>query len=280
MTGFALIPADLRALPQWVCWRLERRNGKATKVPYSARRPSSLASTTDSATWAPFEDAVEASSAADGVGFVFSDRDPYAGVDLDDCVDGGRLHPAAAAIVLRLGSYTEVSPSGRGVKTIVRASLNGFPRNRTGGTGWGGEFEVYDRARFFTLTGRGLRGGPSAIEPRQQQLDAVLARVFGTCTSPEPPRSPAQPVTLDDHELLDRAFASRSGGRVRALWQGQWEGLYGSRSEADLALCRHLVFWTGGDPGRVEQLFRRSGLYRAKWEREDYRARTIGAALR
>ncbi|MBC8236154.1 hypothetical protein H8E77_41940, partial [bacterium] len=52
-----------------------------------------------------------------------------------------------------------------------------------------------------------------------------------------------------------------------------------SHSEADLALCCLLTFWTGGDPDRIDKLFRQSGLYREKWEREDYRDDTINAAL-
>ena len=84
------IPAELRELPQWVCWRAERRGGKPTKVPVDPRTTEAPASSTDPSTWSSFDDAVRRPRSAigcNGVGFVFSKTDPYAGVDLDDCID-------------------------------------------------------------------------------------------------------------------------------------------------------------------------------------------------
>lgn len=73
-------------------------------------------------------------------------------------------------------------------------------------------------------------------------------------------------------------FASKSGKRIRRLWEGDRSG-YSSPSEADQALCNYLAFWTDRDPVRMDSLFRQSGLVRDKWEREDYRQRTIGTAI-
>jgi primase-polymerase (primpol)-like protein len=151
VTRFDQIPAEIRERDQWVNWRRERRrDGKGTKVPYRADGMG-RASSTDPATWSTFEAAVAGVEAlpADGIGYVFSADDPFTGIDLDDCLDGDRLHPEAAAIVLLLDSYTEISPSGTGVKVIVRASKNGNTRSRTSNTPWGGKLEVYDQDRFF-----------------------------------------------------------------------------------------------------------------------------------
>src|SRR5690606_30146922 len=86
-------------------------------------------------------------------------------------------------------------------------------------------------------------------------------------------------ASLEDQELIKRALRAKNGQHFRRLWQGDWGGLYGSHSEADLALCNMLAFWTGRDLDRMDRLFRLSGLYRAKWEREDYRDRTIRKAV-
>jgi putative DNA primase/helicase len=83
---------------------------------------------------------------------------------------------------------------------------------------------------------------------------------------------------LDDQELIDRAMSARNGADFTRLWNGDSQG-YPSRSEADLALCNMLSFWTGRDAGRIDSLFRASGLMREKWERDDYRTRTIDAAI-
>ena len=160
VTAFAAIPTELRERDQRVVWRLERRrDGKPTKVPYRADG-AGRADSTDPTTWSTFEEAVAGAEelGADGIGYVFSADDPFTGIDLDDCLDGDRLHPAAAEIVRLLDSYTEISPSRTGVKVIVRGSKYGNTRCRTSNTPWGGRLEIYDRDRYFTITGDVLRG--------------------------------------------------------------------------------------------------------------------------
>ena len=91
------------------------------------------------------------------------------------------------------------------------------------------------------------------------------------------PRIPSQPTNLDDTELLERMFSAKNGHQVRALWDGSDDG---DHSRADFRLCCSLAFWTGCDEGRIDRLFRLSGLYRSdKWERDDYRRRTIARAI-
>ena len=45
---------------------------------------------------------------------------------------------------------------------------------------------------------------------------------------------------------------------------------YNSQSEADLALTGKLAFWTGCDTERMDKLFRRSKLFRPKWDEKRY----------
>lgn len=268
------IPAILRSCPQWVVWRREERDGKDTKVPYIPSN-GSRASSTDPQTWGTY-DAARARIDVDGVGFVFSASDPFCGIDLDNCFDdAGNLHPEAEAIVTALDSYTERSPSGKGLHIIVKGKLNGG-KNRTGNTSWGGVFEVYDSSRYFTMTGD-VVGDRRAIADRQPQLDEVVARLLPV--APQRERViPTQSLDLTDTELIEKASAATNGHRFAALWRGDTSG-YSSGSEADLALCGFLGFWTGGDEARMDRLFRASGLYREKWEREDYREKTLEKAL-
>jgi putative DNA primase/helicase len=86
------------------------------------------------------------------------------------------------------------------------------------------------------------------------------------------------PNNLSDLELIDKAGAAKNGAKFRALYSGDWSG-YPSPSEADLALCGMLAFYAGRDPGRIEELFRGSGLMRGKWNRPDYSSGTIARAL-
>lgn len=96
-----------------------------------------------------------------------------------------------------------------------------------------------------------------------QELEAEIAKEppRGAVFKHTPPRGGSQ---LSDDELLERAM--RSNKKFRKLWEGEWERDYPSQSEADLALCAMLAYWTGGDWERVDRLFRRSGLYREKWD--------------
>ncbi len=270
------VPVELREREQWVCWRLEDRDGKPTKIPYTPT--GVMASSTDAKTWTDYFTASTAEGFA-GIGFVFTENDPFCGVDLDDVLDGDHLHPEAAALVLALDSYTEISPSGTGVKTIIAASKNGYGRCRTAKTRWGSEFEVYDSARFFTITGRHLRGTPTTIELRQAELDVVLARVFGNLEKKAPQVAPrAHVLDVDDETLIALARGAKNGDKFSRLWSGDTDG-YGSESEADLALVSMISFYTGPDPVRIDSLFRQSGMVRQKWDRDDYRERTISKAL-
>jgi putative DNA primase/helicase len=144
------IPEELRRRRQFVVYKLEERSGKITKVPYIAGGVGK-ASSTDSETWRTFEEAVQALQTGryDGIGFMFSSGDPYAGVDLDGCRDPetGELEEWAAKIVQDLDGYTEVSPSGKGVHIIVRGKAPNKKR---------GHVEAYSERRFFTMTGRML----------------------------------------------------------------------------------------------------------------------------
>jgi len=146
------IPEQLTERPQWVCWRLEMRAGKPTKVPYIAGT-NSRASSTELLTWSSFEYALAAYEAGeppyDGIGFVFCSADPLAGIDLDGCrnPETGEVAPWAQKIVADASEgYVEASPSGTGVHIIVEG------RVRDGGVRRG-PVEMYSRDRFFTITG-------------------------------------------------------------------------------------------------------------------------------
>jgi primase-polymerase (primpol)-like protein len=264
------IPDELKSLPQWVCWRKAERDGKTTKLPVNPHT-GKLASTTDSSTWTTCTEACNAilRYGCDGVGFVFTSDDPYAGVDLDKCRDAetGVLEPWAQEIVETIQTFTEVSTSGTGVHCILRGRLPGA-RCRKGRT------EMYDSERYFVMTGNCLAEFPLTIEERQSEIEALYAKVFqadtereGVLTSKLRPEPTHQ---LTDDEIIEKACNARDGEKFRRLWEGDDSG-YESRSEADAALCALLAFWTRHDPDWIDHLFRQSGLYRDKWERVRFR---------
>ncbi|MFC6837547.1 phage NrS-1 polymerase family protein [Halomarina ordinaria] len=271
------IPAALRQRDQWVCWRAEERDGKQTKVPVTPEKKS-FASATDPDTWTAFDAARGdvAAGNADGVGFVFTDDDPIVGVDLDDCRDPetGDVDDTARDIIERLDSYTEISPSGTGYHVLVTGDLPDG-RNRRGSV------ELYDTARFFTVTGDHVDVTPRRVARRQDALKAIHREYIQETESDktseadrldpvaEDASEPAVDVDLEDEELLQKARNASNGKKFERLWSGDTTG-YDSHSEADMALCYLLAFWTGGDRMRIERLFRQSGLHREKWDDVHY----------
>lgn len=275
---------ELRRHPHWVVWREQQRDGKTTKVPYNATEPRVKASSTDADTWAAHTYAakcVERGQAA-GVGYVFSPDDEYVGVDLDNCVVDGNIDPHAMDVVRKLDSYTELSPSGRGLHIFVRGRIKG-DRKKTGKTPWGGEFESYDQGRFFTVTGQHIAGTPTTIETRQDELDEIRDRMFPPVEQSSKGNGRPQRGLDDDHEILRRAGAAKNGRDFDALYRGDTSKHGNDESAADLALCNMLAFWTGPHPERIDSLFRRSGLMRDKWDSSrpggTYGSETIGKAL-
>jgi len=125
----ANVPACLVQRPQWVCWKFVMRDDKACKVPVNPRT-GNFADSTDPATWGSFEEAMrgcERFAFIEGIGFVFTAGDEFAGIDLDDCrsVQSGEISPWGQRIIENMNSYSEVSPSGGGVKIFIRGRKPG-----------------------------------------------------------------------------------------------------------------------------------------------------------
>ena len=294
--NFENIPEELKKLDQWVVWRLELAKDRWTKVPYRAENPKQKASSTDPSSWASFDQARTAyeKGQIDGVGLVLSGVNGLVGLDLDKCRDPetGKLDPWASEMVTRLGCYAEASPSGTGVRMFARGYLKrtaeGKPTGRTRTKK--GNVEFYDGlkgdlqqgGRYLTVTGQNLNS--CAIKPCQLELERIYDEVFGPSA---PPLNKGHTVesrheNSNDDDLLERIKISPQRVKFERLWAGDASeyarnGNEG-RSEADLALCSILACWTN-DPARIDRLFRGGGLYRAKWERADYRERTIQKAI-
>jgi len=266
-TRAAGIPDALRERQAWLVWRYEQSPGRdePTKVPYIARPgPLTRADATRSAHWRTFDQAQEHARRFDGIGIALGDD--LCGVDLDDVrePDTGELTPQAQVIVEALDSYTEVSPSGTGVKVFLFAS-EGLPNGaRRGDLLGGGHVEMYDGGRYFTVTGEHLAGTPTTIEHRQSELTNLHRDIFGEQLAQPTTQTPAPTPNLDDSNVLRVAFAAANGSKFAALWAG--DNLdYPSPSEGDAALAHQLAFYVP-DRIRLEGLLRRSNRVREKWD--------------
>lgn len=286
MIDTTAIPAELQASPNWVVWQYEERHGRTTKVPYIASTGKRRASTVDPESWRTFDEAVAIANTRgySGIGYVLTEAGAYAGVDLDHCVDptSGDVDEWASDIAFSLSSYTEVTPSGQGLRVFVKGKL---PDGVLGVKNQ--NVEVYCGKRFLTVTGRHVPKTPMTIEPREASLAMLYARYFE-----ERERTRKVPtledftgahknghVDLSDDEIVSIASRAANGSKFRDLWAGTWETHFPSRSEADASLLGILAFYTQ-DPAQLERLFSSSGMARSKWwGRRDYRNRTLDFIL-
>jgi primase-polymerase (primpol)-like protein len=174
------VPDSLSELDQWILWSAEFVEGKneAQKIPYSARTRRK-ASTTNPRDWSSFSHCAAVWQRCpweySGLGFVFSPDDPFAGIDLDDCLDdAGNLKPWARTVLERFSdTYMEVSPSGCGIKIWCKATLGKAIVEAVSD----GSIELYDRGRYFCVTGQAFRGAPLEIEDHQADVTELFQRL-------------------------------------------------------------------------------------------------------
>lgn len=268
------VPPSLQRLIRWVCWKLEERNGKKTKVPIDPHT-GNLAKVNDSTTWASFGAAMEGYLrwGLSGVGFVFSKSDGYCGIDFDHCIDPatGEIDPIIVEYLSRIDSYTEISPSGSGVHVICKATLPPGPRRHN-------NIEMYDDGRFFTMTGNRWAGSAVSVEERQEEVTKFWLMIFSGKAKEESKEFSFESVDeiRGDDEVIAKACLGSRGEKFKRLWEGRWENwTYRSASDADMALCNYLALHSRNKK-QVERLWLRSGMNRPKVsERADYRDRTI-----
>ena len=179
---------------------------------------------------------------------------PYFGIDLDHCLNDLDF---VDEFVETLQSYTEISRSGDGIHIICEGKLPEGNRRKN-------NVEMYSEGRYFIVTGNLYNENYRNIVDCTETVKILHSKYLpSNVPKAEIKRQPS--ITLDDSEIIDKARASKSGNLFTMLYAGQWEGLYSSQSEADLALCNQLAFWTGRNVEQMDRIFRSSGLYRSKW---------------
>jgi len=265
------IPGELKRIPNWLVWRAEHlSNGKTTKIPIQSRNGWG-ADVTNSAHLSSFEEAVNATrnEGVSGIGFAFTEHDEYGGIDYDNCADPEKW-PRYEKILTAFNSYTEYSPSGNGLHTIIKARTpNG--RRRDG-------VELYTSGRFFTFTGN-IYGAPKPIAERQSLALQLYNEMGNGADISEHYLGDASPKHWDE-EVIAMASNASNGTLFQALMNGDWQSCgYPSQSEADQALMNIIVFYTK-NRAQAARIFKSSGLgQREKAQRYKYLEYTMDKAF-
>lgn len=281
------IPKELYDIEQWVCWKkVILDNGKTTKKPINPIT-NEHASVSNPKTWTDMATAILGAYKfkLDGIGFVLDNG--YFGVDLDDCTDELKQE-----FIMQLKSYTELSQSGKGIHIICKGDI--VKSARTKGV------EIYKGGRFFVMTGVAalqdqknypIQDCTELIKPLYEKyiLDKKQPLLDVDATQQQSIKFVANTnantaVQLTDQDLIFKAMNSRNGQQFKLLFNGEWASLnYPSQSEADMAFCNLLAFWSGKDKTQMDRIVRMSGLYRDKWERKQsgttYGSITLDSAI-
>jgi hypothetical protein len=222
--GFCVPPALLpyASLPRWVVWRLETVKGRPTKVPYQPNDPLKKAKSTVSSTWGDADTAIEVaeSDSFDGIGLELLDGEIGA-FDIDDCRDKstGAINPKVKELIKRAGSYTEVTPSGTGLRIIgvyCGSAERGIKRPLPDAEGV--SIEAYPAsARYITVTGDHLDDTPEELSDITTVMDAVIAELSSPKGTGQPKSKKSDVATLPNH--------------VASLLSVTGSGSYPSRSE-------------------------------------------------
>lgn len=300
MTQLPAALAALSAYAQFIIYKSVpsvTRPGKTDKLPCD-HTTGILKSAHDPSIWTNAATAMEAAAKLGepyGVGFVFTEQDPFFFVDIDNCLIAGQWSPIALQLCQALaGAAVEVSQSGKGLHIfgVGRPPAHGCRNDALG-------LEFYHSGRFVALTGAGAVG--NCASDMSAVLPALVAQYFPPDASQgndaewtnEPDaewRGPADDVDLIRRAMQSRSVNSAFGNRASFadLWLANEQVLARAypdpvrtynASAADAALAQHLAFWTGRNAERIHSLMNQSKLAREKWDREDYLPRTILGAV-
>ena len=274
MVDIKNIPALLKSSCRFCVWKFEKRNGQKTKMPYNPAN-GDRAKINDPHTFADFKTTLVsyAMGGYDGIGVAVGNG--IGAFDIDKCIrEDGTLNDTAATVLsIFPTAYVERSPSGKGLRGFfcvpedyVFDKTVYYINNRRAG------LEVYMPGatnRFVTVTGDVYRAGePEGEIPNDETamttlLDTLMKRAKQVQNTQMRHHS-----YLDDDAVIKHAEESASGEKFKALYAGDWEELYDSQSDADMALLAILSFWCGCDEEQMDRIFRASGLMRPKWDRK------------
>lgn len=293
----------LTEFKQFIIYKIvssKKRVGKTDKFPIDYRTQV-IANAHNPEIWLEGKNAVEIAKyfGSDyGVGFVFTENDPFWFLDIDECLSESKTEWSALALSLINafpGALIEVSNSKRGLHIIGSGKA---PEHHCKNISLNLEF--YTAGRFVALTGINASG--SAAGDYSIVLDWLVTNYFSskisTVISNEWNINPCDQWNgpEEDTVLINRALQSQSSKNIfgnKASFKDLWEAnasvlaltypdptrdLRYDESSADAALAQHLCFWTGNNHDRIRRLMLQSALNREKWNREDYLPRTIRSA--
>lgn len=270
MVDIKNIPAELKTSCRFCVWKFEKRNGQKTKMPYNPAN-GDRARINDLRTFADFKTTLVtyAMGGYDGIGIAVGSG--IGAFDIDHCIrEDGTLNDTADTVLsIFPTAYVEKSPSGKGLRGFFHVPEDYvydktvyYINNRSKG------LEVYMPGatnRFVTVTGDVYRTGEI---PNDETAMTTLLNTLMKRNKQVQQTHFQHHSYLDDEAVIAHANEASNSEKFKKLFAGEWEDLYGSQSDADMAFLSILAFWCGCDEEQMDRIFRTSGLMRPKWDRK------------
>lgn len=271
------IPQELKDNGFWCLWKREEVNGRMTKIPYNPRTQGKAMSN-NKETFNKFDytcKSLENNPQFNGLGLgVF---DGIGAIDIDHCFDeNGKMSELATDVINSLDSYTEISPSGEGIRIFLKVE-NGFNYDRDkyyihcAKNG----LEIYLAGmtnKFLTVTGNYLRG---SFVNSQDKLEAVLEKYMHRPNAVDNTDFKKTNIIYSNNDLLTIGLEKDS--KLIELYNSTPSGAGGNESETDFALCSKLNYWCDNDENKVYNAFinspyaqRKDNAHKKKLQRKDY----------
>lgn len=267
------VPAELKAIPTWCCYRTRWNEEKGKKDKFIISPiDGKWTSSKEPGKWVTFDAALKYAreNNCEGLSVLLDKQHGITCIDLDKCIlnaETGEMKQRATKLVEALsGTYIERSTSGNGLHIFVKDDIlkNGTYNSQSmvRDEDPRGDLEVFDDKRIMSLTGdmyskgNTLTRACSAATVYLRQELGERRRIASNGTKPQPTAS----QSLSDNELIRWIRGSKQGAKFDDLYSGR--GVSGDRSSDDGKLAHLLLYFNGGDKEQAFRIMRESGAYR------------------
>lgn len=269
------VPAEMLNKPNWIVVRTRENNetGRLDKFlinPHTGK----FAESDNPETWSDFDTACKYAKENGGVCLAYAlewDSD-IACIDLDGCMqeNGDFSEIAEQTFNAAKGSYCERSVSGKGLHIFGKtkgADLRSFSKDKT--------MEYYQGGHFIAMTGDYYGSSELKSFDTPMMMNVLESKLEKRTEWKNTGKGVEGLSSMDDREMLNRAFAAKNGDTVKRLYNG--EDLRGNHSNSDMSLMNYLAFWSNHDIDQMLRVFSSSGLYRADKPQSYYEHTAIKA---
>ena len=271
--NFENIPQEVKENAKFCLWTYSKDKTKIPINPHDFK----FGDSSDISKFDKYENVVIKTNEKYGLGIgVFNN---ICAIDIDHVIDeNGVLSDKANEIIKKMNSYTEFSPSGKGIRILFKCD-DGFSYDKTKYYIKHDDLEIYVSgmtSRFLTVTGNYISG---KFKNGQRELEFILDKYMRRKNI-----SFKLPQKLDTDDYLK--IGLEKDEKLKKLWNAIPDGYGGRESETDQSLCNKLAYWCNKDYNKIYNAFmsspyaqRKDDDHKRKLQRDDYLPNTINNAI-